>query len=61
MVLMATVCEPLIIHLMEGPFMVLSLAQAVEGFHGVEVEVESSAVGEGFVVGNGKEWLHGGH
>ena len=55
MVLMSTVCEPLIIHLMEGPFMVPFLVQAVAGFHGVEVVEKSLVVGEGFVDGNSKE------
>lgn len=45
---------PVIIHFMEGPFMDPSLGQAVEGFHGVVAVVESSAVGEGSVVGSGK-------
>ena len=55
MVLLGTVCEPLIIHLMEGPLMVPFLVLAVEGFHGVVAVVESSAVGEGFVDGSSKE------
>jgi len=54
MVLMSTVCEPLIIHLMEGPFMVPFLVQAVAGFHGVEVVAGFSVAGEGSVVGDSK-------
>ena len=57
MVLMSTVCEPLIIHLMEGLSMAPSLGLAVEGFHGVEAAAGSSAVGEGSVDGNSKEWV----
>jgi hypothetical protein len=52
---MDTVCEPLIIHLMEGPFLGPFLVQAVVGFHGVEAVVESLVAGEGFVGGSGKE------
>lgn len=54
MVLLGTVCEPLIIHLMEGPFMGPSSGQVVEGFHGVVAVAESSVAGEGSVVGSGK-------
>ena len=57
MVLMSTVCEPLIIHLMEGPFMVPFLVQAVVASHGVEVVAGYSVAGEGFVGGSGKEWV----
>jgi len=53
MVLMGTVCEPLIIHLMEGPFMVPFLVLAAEAFHGVEAGVEFLVVGEGSVVDGG--------
>jgi hypothetical protein len=58
---MGMACEQLIIHLpvvmhfMEGHSMVLSLAQAVVGFHGVEAVVESLVAGEGFVDGSSKE------
>jgi len=52
MVLLGTVCEPLIIHLMEGPLMVPFLVPAVVGFHGVEVVAGYSVAGEGSVVGN---------
>jgi len=55
MVLMGTVCEPPIIHLMEGPFMVPFLVPVVVGFHGVEVEAGSLVAGEGSVDGSGKE------
>jgi hypothetical protein len=57
MVLMDTVCEPLIIHLMEGPLMVPFLVPAVVGFHGVEVVAGYSVAGEGFVGGSAKEWV----
>ena len=57
MVLMSTVCEPLIIHLMEGPFLGLSSGQAVVASHGVEVVAGYSVAGEGFVGGSGKEWV----
>jgi hypothetical protein len=57
MVLLGTVCEPLIIHLMEGPLMVPFLVPAVVGFHGVEVVAGYSVAGEGFVGGSGKEWV----
>lgn len=46
---------PVYIHSMVGRFMVLSLGQAVEGFHGVEAAAGSSAVGEGSVVGDNKK------
>jgi len=55
MVLLGTVCEPLIIHLMESPLMVPFLVPAVEGFHGVEAVVEFLVTGEGFVDGSSKE------
>ena len=61
MVLMNTVCEPLIIHLsvhihlMDGLSMAPSLGLAVEGFRGVEAAAVSSAVGEGSVVGDNKK------
>ena len=45
-VLLGTVCEPLIIHLMEGPFRVPFLVQAVVASHGVEAVEESLVVGE---------------
>jgi hypothetical protein len=51
MVLLGTVCEPLIIHLMESPLMVPFLVPAVVGFHGVEAVAESLVAGEGFVGG----------
>jgi hypothetical protein len=54
-VLLGTVCEPLIIHLMEGPLMVPSLGQAVAGSHGVEAVEESLVAGEGSVVGDNKK------
>jgi len=57
MVLMSTVCEPLIIHLMEGPFLGLSSGQAAVASHGVEVVAGYSVAGEGFVGGSGKEWV----
>ena len=53
MVLMSTVCEPLIIHLMEGPFMVPFLVQAVVASHGVEAAEDVLVAGEGSVVGSG--------
>jgi hypothetical protein len=46
---------PVIIHFPEGPFMDLSSGQAAVVSHGVVAVVESSAVGEGFVVGDGNE------
>lgn len=55
MVLLGTVCEPLIIHLMESPFMGPSSGQAVVGFHGVEAVAESLVAGEGFVDGSSRE------
>jgi hypothetical protein len=54
---MNTVCEPLIIHLMEGPFLGLSSGQAAVASHGVEVVAGYSVAGEGFVGGSGKEWV----
>ena len=54
-VLLGTVCEPLIIHLMEGPLMVPFLGQAVEGFHGVEAVEDVLVAGEGSVVGDNKK------
>ena len=55
MVLMDTVCEPLIIHLMGGPFMGPFLVQAVAASHGVEVVAGFSVAGEGSVVGDNKK------
>jgi hypothetical protein len=46
-----------ITHLMEGPFMVPFLVQAVVASHGVEVVAGYSVAGEGFVGGSGKEWV----
>jgi hypothetical protein len=43
------------IHSMVGHFMVLSLAQAVVGFHGVVAVAGFSVAGEGFVVGGNKK------
>jgi hypothetical protein len=40
---------------MEGPLRVLSLAQGVVGFHGVEVVADVLVAGEGFVDGSSKE------
>jgi len=61
MVLMSTVCEPLIIHLMESLPMVPSLGLAVEGFHGVEAAAGSLVAGEGSVVVGDNAWgPHGG-
>jgi hypothetical protein len=45
-----------IIHLMEGPFLGPSLAQAAEDFHGVVAVAGSSVAGEGSVVGSGNAW-----
>jgi hypothetical protein len=60
MTLLGTVCEPLMLHLMEGPLVVPFWVPAVVGFHGVEVEVGSLVAGEGFVVGSLHEKrLHG--
>jgi len=53
MVLMSMVCEPLIIHLMEGPFMGPFLVQAVVASHGVEAVEDVMVAGEGSVVGSG--------
>ena len=47
---------PVVMHFMEGPFMGPSSGQAVEGLRGVVAVVESSAVGEGSVVGSGNAW-----
>jgi hypothetical protein len=61
MVLMNTVCEPLIIHLsvhihlMDGLSMAPSSGQAVAGSHGVEAVEESLVAGEGSVVGDNKK------
>jgi hypothetical protein len=63
MIHMGIACGSLIIHLpviiyfLEGPFMGLSSAQAAGVSHGVVAVVESSAVGEGFAGGSGKEWV----
>ena len=46
---------PVYTHSMAGRLMVLSLAQAVAGFHGVEAVAGFSVAGEGFVDGNSKE------
>jgi len=46
---------PVVIHFMEGPLRVLSLAQVVVGFHGVEVVADVLVAGEGFVDGSSKE------
>ena len=60
MVLLGTVCEPHIIHLMQGPLRAPSLVQAVVGYPGVEVEAGPLAAAEGSVVGNSRfQWLHG--
>ena len=59
MVLLGTVCEPHIIHPMQGPLRVPSLAQAVVGYLGVEVEAGPLVAAEGSVVGNSRfQWLH---
>ena len=42
---------PVVIHLVEGHFMVLSLGQAVVVSHGAEAVAESLVAGEGFVGG----------
>jgi hypothetical protein len=55
MVLMSTVCELLIIHLMEGPLMVPFLVLAVEGFHAVVAVEDVLVAGEGSVVGDNKK------
>jgi hypothetical protein len=47
---------PVCIHSMVSHFMVLSLAQAVAGFHGVVAVAGSLAVVGGSVVGGGKSW-----
>jgi hypothetical protein len=61
MVLMSTVCEPLIIHLMEGPFMGPFLVQAVVASHGVEAVEDVLVAGEGSVVVGDNAWgPHGG-
>jgi hypothetical protein len=58
MVLLGTVCEPHIIHPMQGPLRVPSLAQAVVGYPGVEVEAGPLVAAEGSVVGNSRfQWL----
>jgi len=51
MVLLGTVCEPLILHLMESLLMVPFLEPVAGGFHGVEVVADVSVAGEGFVGG----------
>ena len=43
------------IHFLEGPFVALSLAQAVAGFRGAVAVVEVSVAGEGSVVGDNKK------
>ena len=48
---------PVIIHLMEGPFMGLSSGQAVAASHGAEVVAGYSVADEGFVGGRGKDWV----
>ena len=52
MALLGTVCEPHIIHLMQGPLRAPSLVQAVVGYLGVEVEAGSLAAAEGSVSGS---------
>jgi hypothetical protein len=47
---------PVCTHSMVSHFMVLSLAQAVAGFHGVVAVAGSLAVVGGSVVGGGKAW-----
>jgi len=60
MVLLGTVCEPHIIHLMQGPLRALSLVQAVVGYPGVEVEAGPLVAAGGSVVGNSRfQWLNG--
>ena len=46
---------PVMIHLMEGPFMGPSSGQAVEDFHGVAAVAGHSAAGEGFAGGSSKD------
>ena len=50
MVLLGTVCEPHIIHPMQGPLKVPSLVQAVVASPGVEVEAGPLVAAEGFGV-----------
>ena len=50
MVLLGTVCEPHIIHLMQGPLKVASLVQAVVGNPGVAGEAGLLVAGEAPVV-----------
>ena len=52
MVLLGTVCEPHIIHLMQGPLRALSLVQAVVASHGVEAVEDVLVAGEGSVDGS---------
>ena len=54
MVLLGTVCEPHIIHPMQGPLKVPSLVQAVVGYPGVEVEAGPLVAAEGSVVSDGR-------
>ena len=53
---MSTVCEPLIIHLMESLSMAPSSVQAVVDFRGVEVVAGSLGAAEGSVVGGSNAW-----
>ena len=46
---------PVYTHSMAGRLMVLSLVQAVVGFHGVEAVAGFSVAGEGSVVGDNKK------
>ena len=50
MALLDTVCEPHIIHPMQGPLKVPSMAQVVVGYLGVEVEAGPLVAAEGFGV-----------
>ncbi len=43
------------IHFLEGPFLALSLAQAVAGFRGAVAVAGYLVAGEGFVVGDNKK------
>jgi len=56
MVLLGTVCELHIIHLMQGPLRALSLVLAVVGYPGVEAVEDVLVAGEGSVVGAGNAW-----
>jgi hypothetical protein len=53
MVLPGTVCEPHIIHPIQGPLKVPSLAQVVVGYLGVGVDAGLLVVAEGSVVSDG--------